>query len=405
MNRTQLPGGLRLVVLPTVGEIVALRAYWLGGSSLETSQTQGLAHLTGTVLPKGCAGLTSQDIAGKVEAVGANLGTDTNPDYCMVGLSCLKDDFVGLLGLVAQIIREPDFPEAEVELERKNTLLALHAQQERPFTLAYNTLREQLYGPDHPYGFVELGQPATLARFTPADLLAFHRQSCTPDRLVLCVAGDLDPEKVLRLVEQYFGDWQGTAQPLLELAHAPLPPQRQTIPQPTQQSTLLLGYLTVGLHHPDYIPLKILNTYLSSGLSSRLFVELREKQGLAYEVSALAPARVNHSHFVTYIGTAPHNLEIAEAGLRAEALRLAQIPLSPDELRVAQNKLLGQYALGKQSSAQVARMLGMYETLGLGLDYDRVYSECIRALDSQTLQAVAQRYFTVEPTVTLVGPH
>ncbi|WP_287131275.1 pitrilysin family protein [Candidatus Cyanaurora vandensis] len=403
-TRTNLTGGIRLIVLPTAGEIVALRAFWLGGASLETPQTQGLAHLVGAVLPKGCAGLTSQDIAGKVEAVGASLGTDTHPDYFLLGLSCLKPDFAGLLALVAQLLREPDFPEIEVELERKNTLLAIRSQQERPFTVAYNHLRPQLYGADHPYSFLDLGSAETVAALTRENLQTFHRESCVPERLVLCISGDLEPDTVLALVEQYFGDWRAVPCPLPVLTAVQGQQSRQFLPQDTQQSTLLLGYPTVGIHHPDHPVLKLISTYLGSGLSSRLFVELREKQGLAYEVSALTPTRLGPSHFITYIGTSPQNLAIAEDGLRSEALRLAHTPLTPDELRVAQNKLLGQYALGKQSSAQVARLWGIYEVLGLGLDYDQQYAPRVKAITTEEVQRVASQYFTPGPTVTIVGP-
>ena len=106
------------------------------------------------------------------------------------------------------------------------------------------------------------------------------------------------------------------------------------------------------------------------GLSSRLFVELREKQGLAYDVSAFYPTRLGRSQFVAYIGTAPQNIPIALAGLQKELLRMTTTPLSEQELQVCKNKILGQYALGKQTNGQIAQAYGWYEVLGLGVAFD-----------------------------------
>ena len=99
-------------------------------------------------------------------------------------------------------------------------------------------------------------------------------------------------------------------------------------------------------------------------------MELREKRGLAYDVSAFFPTRLDQSQFVVYMGTAPENTEIAIEGLRTEVERLVNIPLTPDELQVSKNNLLGQYALGKQTNSQLAQIYGWYECLGLGIEFD-----------------------------------
>ena len=109
--------------------------------------------------------------------------------------------------------------------------------------------------------------------------------------------------------------------------------------QDSQQAIVILGYLTGTVEDDDFFALKLLSTYLGNGLSSRLFVELREKQGLAYDVSAFFPTRLNQSQFVTYIGTAPKNTAIALQGLHKETKRLVDAPLSEAELQIAKNKL------------------------------------------------------------------
>jgi predicted Zn-dependent peptidase len=183
-----------------------------------------------------------------------------------------------------------------------------------------------------------------------------------------------------------------------------LPDPHKTIcPLETQQSVVMLGYLAGSVRHPDYVALKVMNTYLGNGLSSRLFVELREKRGLAYDVSAFYPTRLDASQFVVYMGTSPQNTAIAIEGLRAEVVRLVNVPLSEEELQVSKNKLLGQYALGKQTNTQLAQIYGWYETLGLGIDFDRQFQADVMAVTAADVRAVAQKDF-VEPYLSLVGP-
>ncbi|HEY9650880.1 MAG TPA: insulinase family protein, partial [Coleofasciculaceae cyanobacterium] len=133
------------------------------------------------------------------------------------------------------------------------------------------------------------------------------------------------------------------------------------------------------------------------------FVELREKRGLAYDVSAFYPTRQSVSTFVVYMGTAPENTETAMLGLRTEVERLYLEPLTEEELQTAKNKLLGQYALGKQTNAQLAQVYGWYETLDLGIDFDTRFQQDVVNVSPEMAKAAAQRYF-IEPYVSLVGP-
>jgi zinc protease len=166
---------------------------------------------------------------------------------------------------------------------------------------------------------------------------------------------------------------------------------------------LMLGYPTVPVTDPDYSALKLASTYLGNGMSSRLFVELREKLGLAYDTSAFFPTRLGPAPFVAYIGTAPENAQQALAGLLREVERLSSQPLTPEELQTSQNKLLGQYALSKQTNAQVAQIFGWYEILGLGPTFDLEFQRAIATVTAEDICLAAERYLRC-PHITGVGP-
>lgn len=408
IHRTVLKNGMVVIVFenPTA-DIIAGRLFLRVGSSYEPRHHAGIFHLIASVLTKGTEQLSSMEIAERVESIGASLGADTASDYSLISFKTVSADYPDILDLVAQLMRTPTFPEHEVELEKRLTLQSLRSMHEQPFAMAYQNLRQALYG-DHPYALSGLGTEETIAQFDRDLLQHYHQAYFRPDNMIFSLVGRIGIEDAIASIEQAFGDWHPAtptpARPVLPaLPNMPDEPTLIVQPQETQQSIIMVGYPAASVHSSDYTVLKLLNTYLGNGLSSRLFTELREKQGLAYEVSAFYPTRLDTSHFVAYMGTAPQNTAIALAGLQSELERLCTAPLEAEALQAAKNKLLGQYALGKQTNSQIAQVYGWYETLGLGLSFDQTFQSAIADISIDDAQQVACRYFQ-QPFISLLGP-
>ena len=405
VKRTVLSNGIVVLVIENaLADIVAARMFVRAGSCHEQQEQAGLAHLLATVMTKGCKNKASMQIAEIIESVGASLSADTTTDYFLLSLKTVTADFKEILALAAQILREPTFPQLEVELERKLAIQDMRSQKEQPFSVAFEQLRQMMYQ-NHPYAMSSLGDETSMSNLTRADLSKYHQTHFRPDNLVISIAGKITLDSAVALVEEVFGDWQvPNSQPLPKLNLPDIKPNPQQVitPQNTQQSILMLGYLAASVHSPDYAALKLLSTYLGNGLSSRLFVELREKRGLAYEVSAFYPTRLFPASFVVYMGTAPENTQTALAGLRSEVDLLVSTKLTDDALQSAKNKILGQYALGKQTNSQLAQIYGWYETLGLGIGFDQEFQEIIAAVTVEDAQAAACQYLR-EPYISLVG--
>jgi predicted Zn-dependent peptidase len=405
IHRSVLDNGIVVLAVENpAADIIAARIFIRAGSCWEQPSQAGLSHLLSAVLTKGTEQLSSMEIADRVESVGASLGASAATDYFQLSLKTVSADFADILHLAGQLLRAPTFPEAEVELERRLTLQEIRSQQEQPSTIAFEQLRQAMYQ-QHPYAFSSLGTEATVQNLSRADLQRFHQTYFRPDNVVISVAGRLTAEDAVKLVTEVFGDWQSPdrALPLLTLPAVTPQPCQSVTAQETQQSMVMLGYLASSVQSADFAVLKLLNTYLGNGLSSRLFVELREKRGLAYDVSAFYPTRLDTSNFVVYMGTAPENTALAVEGLRAEVERLCTTKLNSDELQACKNKLLGQYALGKQTNAQLAQVFGWYETLGLGIEFDTRFQEEVSNVTAEMAQQAACRYF-IEPYLSLVGP-
>jgi zinc protease len=404
-QRILLKNGLVVLVTenPTA-DIVAARIFMDAGSRHEALNQSGLSHLAAALLSKGTKTYTAQEIAAQVESVGAGLSVSSAPDYALVNIKTVSSDFADLLKLAADLIQFPTFPEAELALERKLTLQAIRARQEQPMAIALQQLRQAIYG-NHPYGQTGLGTLETVAALTRDQLCQFHHQYFRPDTTILSIAGNITLDQAITLLEPLFGNWEAPTTPPsrpIPLALDSTPVQRvQT--QNTQQSIVMLGYIAPAVQDTDYLSLKLLHTYLCGGLSSRLFTELREKRGLAYEVSGLYPTRLHPSHFVTYLGTASENTVLALSLLKAELQRLSTQLLSEAEVRATKSKLLGQYALGKQTNHQIANLYGLYEFLQLGADYDQQFVQTIQAITPAQLHQAAVKHLS-QPFVSIVGP-
>ena len=406
LHRSVLANGITLIVVENqAADIISGRFFLKGaGTIVEQPEQAGLAHLVSAVITKGTEKLSALEIAEQIESIGAGLGADASTDYFVLSLKTVSSDFSPMLKLLGEIMRSPTFPESEVELERKLTLQGIRSQKEQPFNVAFNQLRQQMY-PNHPYGVSVLGTEASVATLTREDLQQYHQTYFRPDNLVISLSGRITPEQAVNLISAVFSDWDIPQQPCpVPQINSPIVnPTQQEIIQDTQQSIVMLGYLGTKVNLEDYPVLKLISNYLGNGLSSRLFVELREKRGLAYDVSAFFPTRLDTAPFITYMGTAPTNTAIAIEGLSSEVERLTKVTLSESELQGTKNKLLGQYALGKQTNGEIAQTYGWYETLGLGIEFDQSFQTAISPITSSQVKEVANRYLS-QPYISIVKP-
>jgi zinc protease len=405
VHRSQLANGITVLTIPNpTADIVAGRLFIPAGSRWEPDDRAGLAQLLSSLLTKGTDRLSAAEIADRVESVGAGLGFETTADYLKVSLKTVKSDLVEIFKLAIELLRTPSFPEDQIELERKLTLQAIKTQTEQPFNNAYRQLRSALYG-NHPYSRSSLGTADTLAQIDRADLVNYHQTQIRPDRTIIALAGRITHDEAIGLISTVCGDWEipPRALPTLPSISIDTLPHYQFERHETQQAIVMLGYLAPSLTDADCSALKLIDSYLSNGMSSRLFVELREKRGLAYDVSAFYPSRLDTSHFVAYMGTAPDNTKIALGGLRAEVERLCIERLTAAELQTTKDKLLGQYALSKQTNGQLAQTYGWNELMGLSVNFEQQFNHAIQQLTPAQIQTVADRYLS-EPYISIVSP-
>ena len=404
ITRHLLPNGMTVIVrenlaAPVVTASLQVRA----GSRFETPEMAGITNFLLRTMIRGTSRRSATELAEAAEEIGGSLDASGEVESAEIRGEALARHWEGLLGLIAEVALEPSFPGEEIERERRLILSQIKTRAETPFTLSLDALLRELYG-SHPSAWPGLGLPSAVGRFARGELVAHYRAVFQAERVVLAVSGQVSHARVVRTSERLFAKLPRSGAGEVGAA-APATPvgARRVLERPAQQAQVLVGYLGPGLSDPAYPAVRVLGAVLGGGMAGRLFVELREKRGLAYALGVLIPFRTGPSFFVTHLGTAPENSAAAEAGLLAELERIRQAPVGREELARAKAYLLGNFALDRRTNARQAWYLAFFEVIGAGWDFPERYAQALDAVTAADVEAAAQR-FLVRPTIVVLQP-
>ena len=404
ITRHLLPNGMTVIVrenpaAPVVTASLQVRA----GSRFETPEMAGITNFLLRTMIRGTSRRSATELAEAAEEIGGSLDASGEVESAEIRGEALARQWEGLLGLIAEVALEPSFPGEEIERERRLILSQIKTRAETPFTLSLDALLRELYG-SHPSAWPGLGLPSAVGRFARGELVAHYRAVFQAERVVLAVSGQVSHARVVRTSERLFAKLPRSGAGEVGAA-APATPvgARRVLERPAQQAQVLVGYLGPGLSDPAYPAVRVLGAVLGGGMAGRLFVELREKRGLAYALGVLIPFRTGPSFFVTHLGTAPENSAAAEAGLLAELERIRQAPVGREELARAKAYLLGNFALDRRTNARQAWYLAFFEVIGAGWDFPERYAQALDAVTAADVEAAAQR-FLVRPTIVVLQP-
>lgn len=403
LEQRQLPGGCPLWLLHRPGPAILSAKLWLrGGSSADPPGQRGAAQLLAGVLSRGCGALSGEELADLVEGRGAGLRCEAAEDGTLISLKCASDDAAVLLPLLLQMVQSPWLVDDQIALERQLNLQTLQRQREDPFQLSHDQLRQQLYG-DGPYGHDPLGIEQELDGLGRPQLSGLSA-ALGQEGSVLVLAGVIPADVEALLLAGVDGEaWPAAAPPRRRGPAGQPGAAMATCADETEQLVLMLGCSTVPLGAPEALALRLLQCHLGVGMSSRLFVALREEQGLAYDVGVHQPARLGDAPFVFHLSSSSDRAPQAAAALLAEWQRLLETPLTEEELQLAKAKFRGQEAMGRQTSSQLADRLALVLGHGLPADFaDRCLVEADQ-LSAGALQAVA-RELLARPHFSLCGP-
>lgn len=404
IKRHVLSNGLVVLVRedPSVG-VVAASLLVRSGSAFETAETAGVTNFLQRGMLRGTKRHSALALAEAAEELGGVLEASGDVEYAELRGTALARHWEALLTLMAEVALEPTLPPTELEKERALILGQLQARTDQPFPRALDVVMSDLYA-GHSYAWPALGRVESVTRLSRAALLERYARVYRADRMVLAVAGAVPPQQAIATIERLFKRAPAsTTADSASTGNATPRGDRRLVERDAQQAQVLIGYLGPPLMHPDYPAMRVLGAVLGGGTSSRMFVELRERRGLAYSVGVLTTNRTGPALFLPYLGTAPANAEAAEAGVLAEVARVRREPVEDRELARAKAWLVGNLAMDRRTSARHAWYLAFFELVGGGWDWPERFARAVEAVTVADLTRVADRYLA-QPTVVVLRP-
>jgi predicted Zn-dependent peptidase len=409
VTRTVLPSGLRVITEQVPGVRSAAVGMWVAvGSRDEQPGVAGAAHFLEHLLFKGTDKRSAARIAEEIDAVGGELNAFTAKEHTCYYVHALDSDLPLAIDLVADVVFFATMAEADVELERGVVLEEIAMRDDDPEDLLQEAFCEAMMG-DHPLGRSVLGTEESVTGLTRTAIRGFHRRRYQPHRMVLAVAGNVQHGQVLRLARKALGErLAGIGTPVaprtgnLRLA----PPQGIELrTDDTEQAHLMIGVRALDRHDDRRFTLGVLNAALGGGMSSRLFQEVRERRGLAYQVYSSVSTYADTGMLSVYAGAHPDRLGDVAGVLRSVLDDVATNGLSDGEVARGKGQLRGGLVLGLEDSGSRMSRIGKGE-----LNYaDHLTVEDtlarIEAVSAEDVAALAAELLRRPVATAVVGPY
>lgn len=381
----------------------SLNLFMTSGTKYEN--LAGTANLAGRLLLQGTETKSAEDLANELDSNAIEMNIEAKQDYIRARALFLNEDVDEVLDIFEDILKYSTFKNLDKEARKLEGELILDLDS--PKTQAFDNLIKNIY-PDHPYGYSHTKILEDLNKINIDTVKEFYlKNSFDPSRTVISVVGDIDRDQIIKALNNKFGHMEKTEGQKFEKSVSEIKENKTvTIARDdSAQAQILQGWLAPSLSGDDYPAIVLINTILgASGLSSRLFVELRDKKGLAYTVRSSYEPLHDSGLFTIYIGTAPENIKVCLDGFKTEIDKLKNELVSEKELNNAKNNYLGKRAFFHETNSQQAYYLGFYEAMGLGPEFDDVITEKVRKVTAEEIREVANRYFSRNSVISILAP-
>ena len=407
-NSTQkylLANNAAVLITPNeINDIIAICIYAKGGTL--TEKTPGTAQLTAAVMLNGTKNYSAQEFAQTLEDNGIKIQTGVKSDAFSITVLTTKNEYEKTLELLNEVVNNAVLDSYEVEKVKTETLQAIKRSKDIPMKAAVDGYKSLIFE-NSPYSISNSVLEKTVPNIDREQIVQYYNNIFNPDDIVVSINGNVDKEKTLETFSKMF-----TAKSREKFdysRYADLIPVNKSIKSITKQikdlktDWIILGWQTSGVNNlKDYAALDIIDTILGTGMNSRLFKNLRDKEGLAYQIGSEFAPNVLRGSFITYIGTNPENLACAKSRMLEEVFRFKTEFVTKKELENAKDKLIGHYIISKETNLDKAAALGWFEITDRGYEFDDEYKNLIRSVTESDIIEAANKYFGNNYVVSVV---
>ncbi len=406
-QKTTLANGLRIISAPMPHvRSVAVNVYVGAGSRFETPPESGISHFIEHLCFKGTEKRpTAQAISEALDSVGGILNAATDREYTVYYAKVARPHLELALDVLADLVQAPLFDPEEMEKERKVVIEELASVGDSP-SQQVDLILDALIWPEQPLGWDIAGNEASVSGISREMILDYARRQYVPNNMVVSVAGSIDHEEVVGLVEKRLGcEAAGSPAAWFGAQEEQDAPRCSVLNKRTEQSHISMAVRAIPLGHPDRYALDLLSVLFGEGMSSRLFLELRERQGLCYDVNSYVNHLLDTGSFGVYAAVDPKNARLAVDGLLAELRRLRD-GVPEEELHKARELAKGRMLLRLEDTRSVSGWLGGQEMLTRRILTPDDIVDRIDAVSTDDLARVVDTVLRPERlSLAVVGPH
>lgn len=407
-NGTQkyhLSDGATMLYTPnSSNDIIAISIYAKGGQLLD--KIAGTANLTAATMMKGTKNYTSLELSQVLEDNGIKIVPSVGADAFSITVLTTKDEYDKTMELLNEVVNNAIFEDYEIEKVKSDKLSAIKTNKDVPIKQAIEEYRDMIYK-NTPYSISSKVLEKNIQNIKKSDIIEYYNKIFNPKNIVISINGNIDKDKTIQDLNKIFEPKADSQTFDYKIYDSKIPritaPRTNTIKMPTETAWILLGWQTDGvLSEKDYATLQVIDSILGTGMSSRLFKELREQEGLAYQLGTGYSPNVLRGSFMMYIGTNPATLEKSKQGLLSEIEKLKTEYVGDKELKDAKEKLIGNYVIGLETNLDKASNTGWYEASTRGYEFKEKYVDLINSVTDADIIEVANKYFNDNYIMSIV---
>ena len=362
---------------------------WIeGGSDMDSISKKGINKILSSLITRGCEGFDNFVLSNYVESYGAELNQEVFEDGILISLKCLNEHFSKLFPLLELIINKPILSEIEFQKVRKSTIDLIKKDKENPFNICFEKWRKIVYS-NHPYAFNTIGNANDVSKISYKDVLREFKNFEMRKKYIISNNKKINGEN-LETIKQTIKEEKSNP-PNYDLA--PLL-RFDSANNDSNQTIIMIGNQTCSRKSCDYLPLKVLESYLSYGMSSALFKLFREKNGITYDLGVFNPVRSGNAPFLVYLSVSNKNALFAFELLTSLWKNLLLKQLVNSEMLLAKEKLKGSFLLGNQSIDEILQRKIQLISYGIQPISEIDLNSKIDEISSSVMLKLTKKYFS-----------
>lgn len=404
-KKFELDNGATLLVSPNeLNDIVAISIQAKGGEFLE--KIPGTGNLMSAVMLKGTKNYSALELAQILEENGIKIEPSSAADSFSIEILTTKTQLPKTLELLSEIVNNATFDDFEIDKTKTSKLNSIKKSRDMPMNVALEEYRNMIY-PNSVYSNGSKVFEKTFPKIQREDILEYYNTIFNPKNIVISVNGNVSSNELSNSFADMFSKTGAAAFDYNNFSSKinPITAQKTSVKNIADLKTawLILGWQTSGLlQEKDYATLQVIDAILGSGMSSRLFRNVRDQEGLAYQLGSSYSPKILKGAFTLFIGTNPKTLALAQKMMLAEITKMKTEFVSDKELKEAKDKILGNYVISQETNLEKASTIGWFEASGRGIDFKNKYEKLINAVSASDIIEVANKYFNDKYVISTV---